>query len=114
MPLLPSSELERLFDPLLVQPQLLCNPLWTPVNSLEPFLCYRIRKMVYLLMAAVCEEGGLETPMPRISESSLALIRSYLRYVLVVLRTVGQRTFAEQISVVYDCDLSQQLPVTAF
>ncbi|KAJ7281726.1 hypothetical protein C8J57DRAFT_1500420 [Mycena rebaudengoi] len=139
MPPLPSSELECLFDPLLVQPQLLCNPLWTPVNGLEPFLRYRIRKMVYLLTAAVCDEGGLETPMPRISESSLALVRSYLRYVLVVLvsggifanyflhrlssssllsvslqRTVGQRTFAEQISAIYDCDLSQQLPATAF
>ncbi|KAJ7270352.1 hypothetical protein C8J57DRAFT_1227001 [Mycena rebaudengoi] len=65
-------------------------------------------------MTSICVEGGLETSMPRISESSLVLIRSYLQYVLVVLRTVGQRTFAEQISAVYNCDLSQQLPATAF
>ncbi|KAJ7264722.1 hypothetical protein C8J57DRAFT_1230492 [Mycena rebaudengoi] len=57
MPPLPVSELGQLFEPLTVDPQLLCNPLWTPVNGLEPFLCYRVRKMVYLLTESICDEA---------------------------------------------------------
>ncbi|KAJ7233241.1 hypothetical protein C8J57DRAFT_1250100 [Mycena rebaudengoi] len=74
MPPLPSSELERLFDPLLVQPQLLCNPLWTPVNGLEPRAIPALSHPQNGVSADGCQ-------------SSLALIRSYLRYVLVVLIT---------------------------
>ncbi|KAJ7291866.1 hypothetical protein C8J57DRAFT_1492332 [Mycena rebaudengoi] len=138
MPPLPVSELGRLFEPLTVDPQLLGNPLWTPVNGLEPFLRYRVRKMVYLLTASVCDEGGLETPMPIVPQAELELIRSYLRYVLVVLvsgdyfrdcsssfilpfllsvslqRTVSQRTFVDQIGALYASDLLRRLPETTF
>ncbi|KAJ7240699.1 hypothetical protein C8J57DRAFT_1245144 [Mycena rebaudengoi] len=114
MPPLPVSELGWLFERLTVDPQLLRNPLWTPVNGLEPFLRYRVRKMVYLLTASICDEGGLETPMPIVPEAELELLRSYLRYVLVVLCTVGQQTFADQISALYASDLSWRLPEATF
>ncbi|KAJ7294022.1 hypothetical protein C8J57DRAFT_1211391 [Mycena rebaudengoi] len=127
MPPLPVSELEQLFEPLTMDPQLLHNPLWTPVNGLEPFLRYCVCKMVYLLTASVCDEGGLETPMPIMLEAELELIQSgdyfqnlsssfILPFLLSVSlqRTVGQRTFADQIGALYASDLLQQLPETTF
>ncbi|KAJ7236966.1 hypothetical protein C8J57DRAFT_1529760 [Mycena rebaudengoi] len=114
MPQLPVMELQRRFDPLLLPPSLLQNPTWTPGTRRDTFYRYRVRKMVFLVTTSVCDEGGLETAMPSLSEADLGIIRSYLRYILIILRSVGQRTFAKQFVSLYASDLSRKLPVDTF
>ncbi|KAJ7280435.1 hypothetical protein C8J57DRAFT_1220903 [Mycena rebaudengoi] len=114
MPPLPVMELQRRFDPLLLPPSLLQNPTWTPGTRRDTFYRYRVRKMVFLVTASVCDEGGLETAMPSLSEADLGIIRSYLRYILIILRSVSQRTFAKQFVSLYASDLSRKLPTDTF
>ncbi|KAJ7208710.1 hypothetical protein C8J57DRAFT_1540558 [Mycena rebaudengoi] len=114
MPPLPVMELQRRFDPLLLPPSLLQTPTWTPGTRRDTFYRYRIHKMVFLVTTSVCDEGGLETAMPSLSEADLGIIRSYLRYILIILHSVGQRTFAKQFVSLYASDLSRKLPVDAF
>ncbi|KAJ7205075.1 hypothetical protein C8J57DRAFT_1259091 [Mycena rebaudengoi] len=114
MPLLPVMELQRHFDPLLLLPSLLQSPTWMPGTRRNSFYRYCVRKMVFLVTTSVCDEGGLETAMPSLSEADLGIICSYLRYILIILCSVGQRTFAKQFVSLYASDLSQKLPTDAF
>ncbi|KAJ7265325.1 hypothetical protein C8J57DRAFT_1511880 [Mycena rebaudengoi] len=114
MPPLPVMELQQRFDPLLFPPSLLQSPTCTPGTRRDTFYRYRVRKMVFLITASVCDEGGLETAMPSLSEADLGIIRSYLCYILIILRSVGQRTFAKPFVSGYASDLSRKLPVDTF
>jgi hypothetical protein len=85
MPPLPVMELQQRFDPLLLPPSLLQNPTWMPGTRRDTFYRYHVRKMVFLVTASVCDEGGLETAMPSLLEADLGIICSYLRYILIIL-----------------------------